>query len=95
MIVELVIVLAREHMNDAKIEPVMNIFPSNPTPGALTVFVRPNNAEEVKKLEEDRTARMWEVRAYLSDHAFLAGPAFVALKERGNHSLFVNPKENP
>ena len=76
-------------------EVVMSVFPSNPTPGALTVFVRPDKVEEIKQLEKEQTLRMWEVRAYLSDHAVLGGTPFAALKERGNHSLYVNPKENP
>jgi hypothetical protein len=82
-------------MDGASNDVVMSIFPSNPTPGALTVFVRPDKVEEIKQLEKEPTLRMWEVRAYVSDHALLAGTAFAALKERGNHSLFVNPNENP
>ncbi len=82
-------------MDGASNDVVMTIFPSKPTPGALTVFVRPDKVEEIKQFEKEPTLRMWEVRAYVSDHALLAGTAFAALKERGNHSLFVNPKENP
>jgi hypothetical protein len=80
-----------ENRNDAGLA----IFPPNATPGALTAFIRPDKVQEVKKLEEERTPKTWGVRAYLSDHALLAGNPFAALEERGNHSLLVNPKENP
>jgi hypothetical protein len=82
-------------MDGASNDVVMSIFPSKPTPGALTVFVRPDKVEEIKQLEKEPTLRMWEVRAFVSDHSLLAGTAIAALKERGNHSLFVNPEENP
>jgi hypothetical protein len=80
-----------ENRNDAGLA----IFPPNATPGALTAFIRPDKVQEVKKLEEERTPKTWGVRAYLSDHALLAGNPFAAIEERGNHSLLVNPKENP
>lgn len=74
---------------------MLGIFPPSATPGALTVFIPADKAEELKRLEAERSPKMWEVRAYLSDHALLAGNPFEALNERGNHSLSVNPKENP
>jgi hypothetical protein len=82
-------------MSEKQNEAVLSIFPANATTGALSVFVRPGKVEEIKKLEEERTPKMWEVRAYLSDHAVLAGTPFVVLNERGNHSLLVKPEENP
>jgi hypothetical protein len=82
-------------MNEKQDEAGLGIFPANPTPGALVAIFRSDKVEEVNQLEKERTLRMWEVRAYLSDHALLAGTLFAALKERGNHSLLVNPKENP
>ena len=82
-------------MSKKQNDTIFSIFPANATTGALTVFVRPDKTEEIKKLEEERTLKMWEVRAYLSDHALLAGTALAALKERGNHSLLVKPEENP
>jgi hypothetical protein len=82
-------------MNGTTNDVVMSLFPANPTPGALTAFARPEKVDEVKKLEEERTMKMWEVRAYVSDHVPLAGNPPVMLRERGNHLLHVNPKENP
>ena len=82
-------------MKENRDETGFGIFPTNPTPGALVGIFRPDKVEEVNQLEKEHTLRMWEVRAYLSDHVLLAGTIFAALKERGNHSLFVNPKENP
>lgn len=82
-------------MSEKQNEGVLNIFPPNATTGALSVFIRADEVEEVKKLEEERTLKMWEVRAYLSDHAVLAGTPFAPLKERGNQLLRVKPEENP
>src|ERR1022692_2243771 len=70
------IVLCGERMSEKQNEAVLSIFPANATTGALSVFVRPGKVEEIKKLEEERTPKMWEVRAYLSDHAVLAGTPF-------------------
>jgi hypothetical protein len=75
--------------------PLVGIFPDLPTPGALGVFTRLEKAEEIKQLEVERMPRVWEVRAYLSDHVPLAGVPTEVLAKTGVHFLQVNPSENP
>jgi hypothetical protein len=74
---------------------IVGVFPPMPTPGALGVFTRPEKIEEIKQLETERTPRVWEVRAYLSDHVPLAGDPSGVLAKTGEHFLQVNPSENP
>jgi len=74
---------------------LVGIFPYNPTPGALGAFAKLGNVEEIKKLQEERTLRRWEVRAYISDHVPLAGmPSEVSARPYHN-LLQVKPSENP
>jgi hypothetical protein len=71
----------------------MLIFPGEPTPGALGVFVRHDRLNELRELEVEKQNRVWEVRGLISDHVPLAGDAVAAL-ERGSYHLF-HLKENP
>lgn len=62
-------------MENADPTTLVGIFPNNPTPGALGAFTKLGNVDEIKRLQEERTLRRWEVRAYISDHVPLAGTA--------------------
>ncbi len=74
---------------------VVSVFPDMPTPGALGAFTRPEKINEILELERSKTSRLWEVRAFISDHVPLAGNPPDRLKEAGHHFLHVNPSENP
>ena len=74
---------------------VVSVFPDMPTPGALGAFTRPEKINEIRELEKSKTSRLWEVRAFISDHVPLAGNPPDTLKEAGHHFLHVNPAENP
>jgi hypothetical protein len=74
---------------------VVSVFPDMPTPGALGAFTRPEKINEIHELEKSKTSRLWEVRAFVSDHVPLAGNPPDTLKEAGHHFLHVNPAENP
>jgi len=57
----------------------MLIFPPEPTPGAIGAFAKFEKLEQIRQLEQERHVRVWEIRAYISDHAPLAGGADAAL----------------
>jgi hypothetical protein len=75
--------------------PLVGIYPNKPTPGALGVFTRKENAQEILQLEREHKSRLWEIRAYLSDHVPLAGMATQVATKAGEHFLEVNPSANP
>jgi len=52
---------------------VVSVFPDMPTPGALGAFTRPEKINEIQELEKSKISRLWEVRAFVSDHVPLAG----------------------
>ena len=62
---------------------VLGLYPEMPTPGALGAVTWPEKVEEIKQLEKERSPRLWEVRAYLSDHVPLAGNLGETLRESG------------
>src|SRR5579859_3046714 len=74
---------------------IVGLYPEIPTPGALAAVAWPEKTQEIKELEQERELRMWEVRAYLSDHVPLAGFLADTLQKPGVHFMHVNPKENP
>jgi hypothetical protein len=74
---------------------VVSVFLDMPTPGALGAFARPEKINEIQELEKSKTSRLWDVRAFVSDHVPLAGNPPDTLKEAGHHFLHVNPAENP
>lgn len=80
---------------DPPIAPDANIlvFPREPSTGAIGAFAKYQKLEQIKQLEHERIARTWEVRAYISDHAPLAGGADDALARPAYHVLHLN--ENP
>lgn len=80
---------------DQVIQPDANIlvFPAEPTTGALGAFAKYEKLEQIKRLEQERITRTWEVRAYISDHVPLAGGADAALARPTYHLLHLN--ENP
>jgi hypothetical protein len=80
---------------DQAIPPDANIlvFPGEPTTGAIGAFAKYDKLELIKRLEQERIARTWEVRAYISDHVPLAGGADAALARPAYHLLHLN--QNP
>jgi hypothetical protein len=84
-------------MPNPPIPPDANIlvFPREPSTGAIGAFAKYDKSEQIRRLEQERTSRRWEVRAYISDHVPLAGGADDALSRPGYHLLHVNPNENP
>jgi hypothetical protein len=73
----------------------MLIFPAEPTPGAIGAFAKFEKLEQIRQLEQERVVRVWEIRAYISDHIPLAGGADAILSRPGFHLLNVNQNENP
>src|SRR6185437_1001928 len=72
----------------------MLIFPSRePFPGSLGAFAEYQKLQEIKKTEEQRQPRVWEVRAIISDHVPLSGGADEAISQQPQHKLHLN--ENP
>ena len=69
------------------------IFPDEPSPGALGAFAKFEKLAQIKRLEEDRIVRVWEIRAAISDHVPLAGDADAALSRPSFHLFHLN--ENP
>lgn len=69
------------------------VFPREPTTGAIGAFAKYEKLEQIRQLEQERIARTWEVRAYISDHVPLAGGADAALARPSYHLLHLN--ENP
>jgi hypothetical protein len=82
---------------DPPVPPDANIlvFPREPSSGAIGAFAKYQKLEQVTQLQQERIARIWEVRAYVSDHVPLAGGADAALSRPGYHLIHVNPSENP
>jgi len=82
---------------DPQVPPNANIsvFPQEPSSGAIGAFSKFRKLEQVKQLEQERIARTWEVRAYISDHVPLTGGADDVLSRPGYHLFRVNPNENP
>ena len=80
---------------DQAIPPDANVlvFPGVPSTGAIGAFAKYEKLEQIKRLEQERTVRHWEVRAYISDHAPLVGGADDALSRPAYHLLYLN--ENP
>jgi hypothetical protein len=80
---------------DQTIPPGANVlvFPGEPTTGAIGAFAKYEKLEQIKRLEQERAVRHWEVRAYISDHAPLVGGADDALSRPAYHLLHLN--ENP
>ena len=73
----------------------MLLSPAEPTPGALGVFAKFGDLEEVRQLEIERDQQVWEVRAVLSDNVPLSGDADAALSRPEYHMLHLNPNEDP
>jgi methylamine utilization protein MauJ len=71
----------------------MLISPSEPSPGAIGAFAKNRNLDEIRQLESKREVRLWEVRAYISDHVPLADDADASLPRPSYHLLHLN--ENP
>jgi hypothetical protein len=69
------------------------VFPREPSTGAIGNFAKHSKTREIRRLEQERTVRPWEVRAYISDHVPLAGGADAALARPSYHLLQLN--ENP
>ena len=69
------------------------IFPGEPTPGALGAFAKFNKMDEIRRLEQERELRLWEVRAIISDHVPLAGDAGGVFGRPPFHLFHLN--ENP
>ncbi len=72
---------------------IMLIFPSEPTPGALGAFAKFGRVDEIKRHEQNRELRLWEIHAIISDHVPLAGEADVTFSRPTFHLLHLN--ENP
>jgi len=73
----------------------MLISPAEPTPGAIGAFAKFEKLAQIRQLEQEQLVRVWEVRAYISDHVPLAGGADAALARPGYHLLHINQNENP
>ena len=69
------------------------VFPREPSTGAIGAFAKYQKLEQIAQLEQERITRTWEVRAYISDHAPLAGGADAVLARPVYHLLQLN--ENP
>jgi hypothetical protein len=69
------------------------IFPGEPTPGALGAFAKFGRADEIRRHEQERVLRLWEVHAIISDHVPLAGDADAAFSRPPFHLFQLN--ENP
>ena len=69
------------------------VFPREPSSGAIGAFAKYQKLEQVTRFQQERVARTWEVRAYISDHVPLAGGADAVLERPSYHLLQLN--ENP
>jgi hypothetical protein len=62
----------------------MLISPREPTSGALGAFAKFRKLDQIRRLEQERVARLWEVHAVVSDHVPLGRgmrtPPFHALR---------------
>jgi hypothetical protein len=67
----------------------MLISPGEPTPGALGAFAKFGKIDQIRRLEQERVARLWEVHAIVSDHVPLAGDADAALSRPSFHLLHL------
>ena len=71
-------------------DPNILLSPKDPSIGALGHFCKQSRLDEIRKIEAERTSRVWEVRAFVSDTVPLVGDAAEALARPLHHKFFLN-----